>query len=169
MTIVKRQPISMMLIVAALFSVASAASAPAKDASTTYRCHAKDAVSLLQDGMLSKLIGQVAMKDSDKIVVDVASEHVTIPNTARRQEWVVETTSIDGHDYVLYPKSYRQLRHTAANVATNFIRIHATKNDPQPRYVVVVISYLVAGTCELLQQSCATSAMPYGLHTQAIR
>ena len=77
-----------------------------------YRCVTKDAVSLQQDGTLSKLIGEVALKPFDKIVIDVSSGHISYPSVATREEWVVETTGGNNDDYVLYPSSARRLGRT---------------------------------------------------------
>ena len=114
----------------------------------TYRCITKDAVSVLQDGTLSKLIGEVALKPFDKIVIDVSSGHVSYPMLTTRDEWVVEKTGINDDDYVLYPKPARRFGSNVAWAATHFIRLRA--GDGHPRFVLVVLSYLVSGTCELL-------------------
>jgi len=147
MTCAGQSTLSMLVI---LLSVAISAPISAKDMSTTYRCHAKDAVSIMQDGTMNKLIGDVAKKDFDKIVIDVASGHITFPYSAQRKEWIVERAGLDDSEYILYPKSSRQRGHTTANAMTNFVRLRASKTDPQPRYVFVTLSYIVTGTCEPL-------------------
>lgn len=136
----------------ALFSLTLVQHAFAKDAppSTTYRCHAKDGVSVMQDGTLNKTIGQAAMKEFDKIVINVADGQITLPFRGHRQKWLVQKSDIEDNDYVLFPNDARQRGHTIANVMTQFIRLRATQKDPQPRYIVVTLSYIVTGTCELL-------------------
>ena len=113
-----------------------------------YRCITKDAVSVLQDGTLSKLIGEVALKPFDKIVIDVSSGHVSYPMLTTRDEWVVEKTGVNADDYVLYPKPARRFGSDVAWATTQFIRLRA--GDGHPRFVLVVLSYLVSGTCELM-------------------
>jgi hypothetical protein len=136
----------------ALLSLTFIQHASAKDgASTTYRCHAKDAVSVLQDGTLNKLIGHAAMNEYDKIVIDVADGQITLPFRGHRQKWVVQKADVGDDEYVLYPESAQKRRHTIANVMTQYIRLRAAKSDPQPRYIVVTLSYIVTGTCELLK------------------
>lgn len=115
--------------------------------SKTYRCVTQDAVSLLQDGTLSKLHGEVALKPFDKIVIDVSSGHISYPSVATLEEWVVEKTGVNDDDYVLYPKPARRLGSNVAWAVTHFIRLRA--GDGHPRFILVTLSYLVSGTCAL--------------------
>ena len=128
----------------------STAVAQAQD-DKVFRCITKDAVSILQDGTLNKEIGAVALAPFDRMVVDVSSGHVTFPNTGKRDEWIVERTSVDENDYVLYPKTSRRIGRTAANAVSNFIRLRAAASDPAPRFVAFILSYIVTGTCERLK------------------
>ncbi len=147
-----RQTKSSMRVLVALISLIFIQQAFAKDeVSTTYRCHAKDAVSVMPDGTLNKEIGRSAMKEFDQIVIDVASGHITLPFKGHRQKWNVQKADVEDNDYVLYPSDARQRGHTIANVMTQYIRLRAAKSDPQPRYMVVTLSYLVTGICELLK------------------
>lgn len=149
-----RQLISTTHMLVALTCITVGQSALAKDeSSTTYRCHTKDAVSILQDGTMNKLVGEVAKKDFDKIVIDVASGHITFPYSGRRKEWIVEQADqlADEREYVLYPPAARHSHHTTANAMTHFIRLRVSKLDRQPRYLVFTLSYIVTGTCELLK------------------
>jgi len=121
------------------------------DTSTTYRCTAKDAVSILQDGTLNRDIAKAALEAFDKVVIDVSDGHVTYPSSGKREEWTVETTSVDDNDYVLFPSSSFRLNKTVANAAIHFIRLRATPNEPQPRFMIFTLSYLVTGTCEIVR------------------
>jgi hypothetical protein len=58
---------------AVLFSFAFSLPVLAKNDSTTYRCHAKDAVSVLQDGTLSKQIGHVAEEQQNLLPLGTSS------------------------------------------------------------------------------------------------
>ena len=136
------------IIALAAMTLNSAVAFARDETGKTYRCITKDAVSVLQDGTLSKLIGEVALKPFDKIVIDVSSGHVSYPMLTTRDEWVVEKTGINDDDYVLYPKPVRRFGSNVAWAATHFIRLRA--GDGHPRFVLVVLSYLVSGTCELL-------------------
>ena len=143
-TVTKRS----VIIALAAMTLNSAVAFARDETGKTYRCITKDAVSVLQDGTLSKLIGEVALKPFDKIVIDVSSGHVSYPMLTTRDEWVVEKTGINDDDYVLYPKPARRFGSNVAWAATHFIRLRA--GDGHPRFVLVVLSYLVSGTCELL-------------------
>ncbi len=117
------------------------------DTGKVYRCETKDAVSLQQDGTLSKLIGEAALKPFDKIVIDVSNGHIAYPSVATLDEWIVETTGGNNDDYVLYPRSARRFGKTVARAATHFIRLRTA--DTPPRFILVTLSYLVSGTCAL--------------------
>ena len=120
------------------------------DASKTYRCITKDAVSILQDGTLNKDVGKAIPEVFDKIVIDVSSGHITYPSVGKRSEWVVEKTSANDNDYVLFPNFSRRIdKRTVANAVTQFIRLRA--GEPQPRFIAITLSYLMTGTCALVQ------------------
>ena len=136
-------------IIALAAMISSSTVAFARDETgKAYRCITKDAVSVLQDGTLSKLIGEVALKPFDKIVIDVSSGHVSYPSVATTDDWVVEKTGVNDDDYVLYPKPARRFGSDVASAVTHFIRLRA--GDAQPRFILITLSYLVSGTCELL-------------------
>jgi hypothetical protein len=145
-----RLPLSIMrmLAVFAILTLNSAIAFARDETGKIYRCTTKDAVSVLQDGTLSKSIGEVALKPFDKIVIDVSSGHVSYPSVAKRDEWLVEKTGVNDDDYVLYPKPARRFGSDVAWAVTHFIRLRA--GDAQPRFILVTLSYLVSGTCELL-------------------
>jgi hypothetical protein len=117
------------------------------DTGKVYRCETKDAVSVQKDGTLSKLLGEHILKPFDKIVIDVESGHISYPSSGNRDEWIVEKPGSDDDDYVLFPSSARRFGMTAARAVTHFIRVRTT--DTPPRFILVTLSYLVSGTCEL--------------------
>jgi hypothetical protein len=123
----------------------------ARETVRIYRCTAKEGVAIGQDGTLDKLVGQIAQEHFDKVVIEIPDGHVTLPSKGIREEWIVEQTSAKENDFVLYPKSSRRIGHTAANAATNFIRLRATVNDPQPRFIAVTLSYIATGICEIVR------------------
>ncbi len=79
------------------------------ETSKTYRCVTKDAVSILQDGSLSKLVGEVALKPFDKIVINVSNGHIAYPSVGKLEEWTVVKTSVDENDYVLFRNFSRRI------------------------------------------------------------
>ena len=63
---------------------------------------------------------------------------------------MVEKISGGDDDYVLFKNSSRRIdKKTVANAVTRFIRLRAATGDPQPRYMVFTLSYLVTGTCAI--------------------
>jgi hypothetical protein len=123
--------------------VTSASAVYARDEQNkTYRCRARDAVSITQDGTLDKAIGKVALKAFDQVVFDIPSGHITFPATGENKVWTVEKTTVD-NDYVLFP-----LKRSVADGVTTFIRLHLAPNE-KPRFMAFTLSYLVAGTCDL--------------------
>jgi hypothetical protein len=122
------------------------------ETSKTYRCIAKDAVSILQDGTLNKEVGKAALESFDKIVINVSNGNITFPSVGKVEEWIVEKISGGDDDYVLFRNSSRQIdKKTVANAVTRFIRLRAATGDPQPRYMVFTLSYLVTGTCAIVR------------------
>ena len=123
------------------------------ETSKTYRCTAKDAVSILEDGTLDKEVGkQVALKAFDKIVINTSDGTITFPSVGKVEEWTVAKTSLNDNDYVLFQNSSRRTdKITVANAVTHFIRLRAATGDPQPRFVVFALSYLVTGTCVVVR------------------
>jgi hypothetical protein len=143
---------SLALVLFAMLTLNFGAAFAQEKTSTTYRCTTKDAVSILQDGTLNKLVGQAVLPVFDKIVIDVSNGHITFPSSGKREEWTVEQTGLNENDYVLFRSFSRRIdKKTVANAVTNFIRLRATTSDPQPRFVAFVLSYLVTGTCAIVK------------------
>ena len=88
----------------------------------------------------------------DKVVVDVSNGHITYPSSGKREEWTVAQTNANENDYVLFRKSSRRLinNKAVADAVTRFIRIRATAGE-QPRFMAYGLSYLVTGTCAVVQ------------------
>ena len=119
------------------------------DTSKTYRCTAKDAVSVQDDGTLNKEVGEIRRKYFDGIVINISSGHVTYPSSGIRETRVVQKTGTDDNDYVLIPSSTFRYNKTAANAATDFIRLHAIAG--RQHFIAFSLSYLVTGTCEIVR------------------
>jgi hypothetical protein len=123
----------------------------ARNDNRTYRCTAKEGVSISQDGTFDKMVGSIAQKHFDKVVIEVPSGRVTFPSEGTKAEWIVEQTSAEENDFVLYPKVSRSRGHTVANAATHFIRLRAVSNEKQPTFMAVMLSYIATGTCEIVR------------------
>jgi hypothetical protein len=121
------------------------------DASKTYRCTAKDAVSAQEDGTLNKEIGEIHRKYFDGIVIDIRTGDITRPSTGMRENWVVQTTSANDNDYVLAPASSLRRKKAAANAATDFILLRTKTGTPQATFMALSLSYFVTGTCETVR------------------
>lgn len=117
--------------------------------SKTYRCTAKDSVSVQGDGTLTKVIGEIHRKYFDGIVVDISTGDVTYPSTGIRENRVVQKTGVDDNDYVLVPSFSFRRKKTAANAVTDFIRLDARK--PQATFMAFSLSDLVTGTCAIVR------------------
>ena len=144
---------SLALVLFAMVTLNLGAAFAQDKTSTTYRCTPKDAVNILQDGTLNKLVGAAALPAFENMVIDVSTGHITFSDKGKREEWTVVQTGAKDNDYVLFPSSPRLLinKTTVANAVTNFIRLRAATSDPQPRFVAFVLSYLVTGTCAIMK------------------
>ena len=148
----QRISIRHMLVVFAILMLNLSVAFARDETSKTYRCITKDAVSILEDGTLNKEVGKTALEHFDKIVIDVSSGHITYPSVGKREEWTVAKTSAYDNDYVLFHSLSRRIdKNTVANVVTHFIRLHAANGDPQPRFMVFTLSYIVTGTCAIVR------------------
>jgi len=143
------QPISIMraFVLLAMLTLNLEVAFGRDDTSKTYRCTAKDSVSVQDNGTLTKGIGEVHRKYFDGIVIDILTGDVTYPSTGIRENRVVQMTGADANDYVLIPSSTFRRKKTAANAVTDFIRLDASK--PQATFMAFSLSDLVTGTCEI--------------------
>jgi len=119
------------------------------DTSKTYRCTAKDAVSVQDDGTLNKEIGEHRRKYFDGIVIDISTGDITYPSNGIREKRVVQKTGADANHYVLVPSLSFRRNKTAANATTDFIRLDVRTGQPQATFMAFSLSYLVTGTCEI--------------------
>ena len=121
-------------------------------ASKTYRCTAKDAVAVEDNGTLDKSDpgAEVRRQLFDRMVISVPSGHITYPSTDIREDRIVQMTGV-AEDYVLISSLYFRRNKTAANATTDFIRLRTATGQPQATFTAFQLSYLVTGTCELLQ------------------
>jgi hypothetical protein len=148
------QPISIMcaFVLFALLTLNFGVAFARDETGKTYRCTTKDAVSILQDGTLNKEVGKAAIEYFDEIVINVSNGNITFPSVGKVEEWIVEKISVGDDDYVLFRNSSRRIdKKTVANAVTRFIRLRAATGDPQPRYMVFTLSYLVTGTCAIVR------------------
>jgi hypothetical protein len=122
-----------------------------EDTSKTYRCTAKDSVSVQDDGTLTKAIGEVHRKYFDGIVIDISTGDITYPSTGVRENRVVQRTAADANDYVLVPSLSFRRKKTAANVVTDFIRLDGRVGRPQATFMAFSLSDLVTGTCAIIR------------------
>ena len=119
------------------------------DSSKTYRCTAKDSVSVQNDGTLTKGFGEIHRKYFEGIVIDILTGDITYPSTGIRENRVVQKTGTDANDFVLIPSSTFRRKKTAANAVTDFIRLDASK--PQATFMAFSLSDLVTGTCAIVR------------------
>jgi hypothetical protein len=121
------------------------------DTSKTYRCTAKDAVSVQADGTFNKEkeIGEIGREHFDRMVINVQTGIVSYPHTGILETRVVQKNGPDDKNYVLVPSFSFQSNKTAANTANDFIRLHATAGNPH--FIAFWLSYLVIGTCEIVR------------------
>ena len=135
-----------MLVACAILTLNLTAAFGRDETSRPYRCVAKDAVSIMGDGTLSKEVSKAAIETFDNIVIDPSHGDVTFPSSGTREDWIVEKTSLG--DYVLFPSSFRRTGKSArAEAATNYIRLRAATKEQQSRFMAMTLSYLVTGTC----------------------
>jgi hypothetical protein len=71
-------------------------------------------------------------------------------SSTSREERIVQRTSVTD-DYVLISSLYFRRNKTAANATTDFILLHTATGKPQATFTAFQLSYLVTGTCEILQ------------------
>jgi hypothetical protein len=122
------------------------------DPGMTYRCTAKDAVGIQDNGTLNKSDPGAGIRRQhfDRMIISVPSGHITYPESTTREERVVQRTSV-ADDYVLVPSVYFRRKKTAANATTDFVLLHTATGKPQATFIAFQLTYLVTGTCEILK------------------
>ncbi len=147
------QPISVVcaLVLFAMLTLNLGAAFGRNDASTTYRCTAKDAVGIEADGTLDKDDPGVKIKIKEfwRVVVDVQSGDITFPGTGTLDKRTVQKAGVSG-DYVLFPSYSFRRNKTAANATTDFIRLHLGSGQQPATFRAYSLTYLVTGTCEIV-------------------
>jgi hypothetical protein len=125
------------------------------DASKAYRCTAKDAVTIRDNGTFDKdPIAEARRKYYDGIIINPLTGAVTHPNDGSRENWrAIREASTD--DYVLIPEKIPDVslraQKDAATAATDFIRVHAGTNELELTFMAFSLSNLVIGTCEIVR------------------
>ena len=139
-----------------LFVILASGAASGRDAAgKTYRCTAKDAVSLEDNGTLDKNpIGDVRRKYFDGMVINVLNGEVAYPSAGQREKRAVQVADVvgetDARDYVLIPDTVFQRKKAVAKASTDFIRLRVqTTREPQVTFAAFSLSQLVTGTCDL--------------------
>jgi hypothetical protein len=119
--------------------------------SKTYRCTAKDAVGIQDDGTLNrtKEITEVGREHFDGMAINVQTGIVSYPHTGILETRVVQNNGPDDKNYVLVSSFSFRRKKTAANVADDFIRLHVLPG--KPHFIAFWLSYLVTGSCEVIQ------------------
>ena len=125
------------------------------DNSTGYRCAAKDAVTIRDDGTFEKdPIAEARRKYYDGIVINPLTGAVTHPNEgSRKNRRAIQEAGTN--DYVLIPEKISDVslraQKDAAIAVTDFIRVRAGTNEPQVTFIAFSLSNLVIGTCEIVR------------------
>jgi hypothetical protein len=125
------------------------------DASNAYKCTAKDAVTIRDDGTFDKdPIAEARRKYYDGIVINPLTGAITLPSDGNRENWrAIQEASTN--DYVLIPERIPNVslraQKDAAMAATDFIRVRVGSNEPQVTFIAFSLSNLVTGTCEIVR------------------
>src|SRR5258708_2407079 len=96
----------------------------AAEMSGTYRCGAKDTVTLQDNGVLGKEgVSEYRRKDYDGLLVDTFTGAITYPN-GERHIWTIVRKGDSANDYVLIsPELNLDPKISAADGATYFFRL----------------------------------------------
>jgi hypothetical protein len=146
------------LIPVVLFALLASGAAFGRDpAGKTYRCTAKDAVSLEDNGTLEKNpIGDARRKYFDGMVINIVNGEIAYPSGGQREKRDVQVANVVGEtdvrDYVLIPDTAFQRKKTIAKASTDFIRLRVQPGrEPQATFVAFSLAQLVTGTCDIVQ------------------
>jgi hypothetical protein len=122
------------------------------DASKTYRCTAKDAVSLQNNGTVDRdSIAKTHRKNLDGIIINTLTGAITYASGSR-DIWRVVQEGNSANDHVLIPRIFfQEANKAAATAATDFIRVRAWSSQPQATFMAFSLSILVTGTCEIVR------------------
>src|SRR3954447_3578055 len=111
-----------------------------------YRCHAKDAVSLKDDGTLGRDKRWPSMhKRYETIIVDTATGTVHLGNDAP-QTWTILGHGGPDDDFVV-----AAVAHDSNQAASDIIRIRAWRDMKDVLFIWIGLSSVVTGTCEPIQ------------------
>jgi len=118
-------------------------------ADKTYRCTAKDAVTVQGNGTIAQNdpAADARRKHFDSMTVDVISGAISYGSAGIRERRVVQ--ELDADDHILIPRtSFIQRKKSAAIAATDFIRVRSSPRDSQVTFVAISLASVVTGTCE---------------------
>ena len=143
-----------LLLASGIVSAGAASSAPSK----VYRCFAKAAVHLQDNGTLATDgVAEHKRKTFNGIIIDTLTGALTYPD-GERHVWEVVQKGSGINDHVLAPRFRRpgpnlqeHVNEAAASGATFFIRVRAWDSEPQATFMAFELSTLVTGTCEIVR------------------
>ena len=119
-------------------------------ATELYRCHAKDAVSLKDDGTLGRdRVAEDMRKSYETIIVDTATGIIRLGNDTP-QSWVILGKGDPDNEFVASAVPYRD----PSQAASDIIRIRAWIGIGMKTVLFIWygLSSVVSGTCEPTQQ-----------------
>jgi hypothetical protein len=119
----------------------------------TYRCEAKDAVSLQDNGVLRKdRVSESERKYFDGIIIDALTGAITLSDGSR-MIWSIIQKGDSANDLVLIPENYLDSdpKKAAAGAATFFFRLRTWGERSQVIFTAFYLSTLVTGTCKIVR------------------
>ena len=138
------------LVIFSILALGLGSALAESDATKTYKCTAKDAVAVENDGTLNRSPGaEAARQRYDQMFISIPSGHVTYSTSRTTEARTIQTEGLH-NDIVLVPSYSFQRKRTAANAVTDFIRLHAEGGQTQLIFTAFSLSYLVTGTCEVV-------------------
>lgn len=138
-----------LFILSAAITLNAAAALGQTRTDKTYRCTAKDAISLQGNGTMGKNdpAADARRKHFDSMTIDVLSGAISYGSAGIRERRAVQ--ELDEDDHVLIPRtSFIQRKKSAAIAATDFIRVRSSPRESQVTFVAFSLAAVVTGTCE---------------------
>jgi hypothetical protein len=136
-------------LVVAIISSSPFAFGGQQTTSGTYRCAAKDAVTLQHNGVLGRDgDSESQRKFWDGVIVDTRTGAMTLLDSGRII-WSIVQRGSDAYDHVLVPKTDSVGGRAEAKAATDFFRLRAWSS--QVTFIAFNLSTLVSGTCEIVR------------------
>lgn len=118
--------------------------APANAAEALYRCSAKSALTLQDDGTLASFPTDIWLNHWSNFLIDTTTGLLRRSKAAPEQLAVIQRGSGE-NDFVASPRA------TPVSAATDVLRVRAWDRKPQVTFYALNLSMIVAGTCEAVQ------------------